>query len=517
MAQYMALYRKFRPVTFSDVVGQEHIIKVLQHQIANNQIGHAYLFCGSRGTGKTTTAKIFSRAINCTSPNNGEPCNECMVCKGILDASIPDVMEIDAASNNSVDDIRAIRDNVIYAPTMAKYKVYIIDEVHMLSTSAFNALLKTLEEPPENVIFILATTEPHKIPVTILSRCQRFEFRRIQKEDIAKRLEFVCEKNGVKAEKSALMIIAQAAEGALRDGLSLLDQIISSGATEITEANVRELLGITENSVTLGTLKAILSKDMASMLSIINNVVTSGKDIKYFVWEIVSLARDVLVYKNSNDENLLKNFTLLPDIKELAEVTANEKLSEIITYLSELEADIKGTTFPNILLEASLIQLMSGATKKVQEKNETAPIIINKPIPQAVNKAEAVSETVNQSKVKAREGSEKVAQSKAESSLNSGNWRDIINHLKNTGKMSLYATLVSAKANIEKDKITICFEQEFGKNVIERTENMAALKSSVLAICGADIPIKCLVEKKETASDDVENSLLKSGIDVNIL
>ena len=177
MAQYMALYRKFRPITFDDVVGQEHIIKVLKHQIANNQIGHAYLFCDSRGTGKTTTAKIFSRAINCTEQKNGEPCNECMVCKGIIDASIPDVMEIDAASNNSVDDIRAIRDNVIYAPTMAKYKVYIIDEVHMLSTSAFNALLKTLEEPPENVIFILATTEPHKIPVTILSRCQRFEFK----------------------------------------------------------------------------------------------------------------------------------------------------------------------------------------------------------------------------------------------------------------------------------------------------------------------------------------------------
>ena len=201
MSQYIALYRRFRPITFLDVVDQEQIVKVLKHQISNNQIGHAYLFCGSRGTGKTTTAKIFSRAVNCIRPVNGEPCNECEICKGILNSSITDVMEIDAASNNGVEDIRAIRENVIYAPTLAKYKVYIIDEVHMLSQSAFNALLKTLEEPPENVIFILATTEPHKIPITILSRCQRFEFRRISKEGIAKRLKMVCEENNIKCEE----------------------------------------------------------------------------------------------------------------------------------------------------------------------------------------------------------------------------------------------------------------------------------------------------------------------------
>ena len=506
MAQYMALYRKFRPITFNDVVSQEHIIKVLQHQIKNNQIGHAYLFCGSRGTGKTTTAKIFSRAINCTSPVNGEPCNECMVCKGIMDASIPDVMEIDAASNNSVDDIRSIRENVIYAPTLAKYKVYIIDEVHMLSTSAFNALLKTLEEPPENVIFILATTEPHKIPVTILSRCQRFEFKRISKEDIAKRLETVCEKNGVEADFSALMVVAQAAEGALRDGLSLLDQIISSGVTKISEANARELLGIAEVSLTSGILKAILSKDMGSMLSLVSTVVDSGKDIKYFVWEIISLARDVLVYKNSKDENLLKNFTLINEIKEFSESTSNEKLSEIITYLSELEADIKGATFPNILLEASLIQLMSDNIKPSIAKVESVPNII-KPVQNTT-----ISKVENTQPV-----AQKVEQKFSEN-IGSGSWRDIINHLKNIGKMSLYATLVSTKANIEKDKITVYFGQEFGKSVIERAENMAVLKNSVMAVFGAELPIKCVVEgSNKPSSNDAENTLINSGIDVNIL
>jgi len=511
MAQYMALYRRFRPITFDDVVGQEHIIKVLQHQIANNQIGHAYLFCGSRGTGKTTTAKIFSRAINCTSPVNGEPCNECLVCKGILEASIPDVMEIDAASNNSVDDIRAIRENVIYAPTMAKYKVYIIDEVHMLSTSAFNALLKTLEEPPQNVIFILATTEPHKIPITILSRCQRFEFKRISKENIAKRLENVCEKNNVKAEMAALMVIAQAAEGALRDGLSLLDQVISSGVTEITEAKARELLGIAEVSLTAGVLRAILNKDMANMLSLINKVVESGKDIKYFVWEIISLSRDILVYKNSKDENLLKNFTLLSDIKELSDTTTNEKLSEIIMYLSELEANIKGATFPNVLLEASLIQLMSGSQVRTVSmvKSEEVSVLAPKPSFQAPSNVETNSVSV------------KVEAPKVEATISggsSGSWRDVINHLKNSGKMSLYATLVSTKANIEKDKVTIFFTQEFGKNMIERSENLAALKNSVLAVCGAELPIKCVIEgAAQQSSNDAENTLIKSGIDVNIL
>jgi len=513
MAQYMALYRKFRPITFDDVVGQEHIIKVLQHQIANHQIGHAYLFCGSRGTGKTTTAKILSRAINCAEPKNGEPCNECLVCKGILDASIPDVMEIDAASNNSVDDIRAIRENVIYAPTMAKYKVYIIDEVHMLSGSAFNALLKTLEEPPENVIFILATTEPHKIPVTILSRCQRFEFKRISKEDIAKRLEVVCEKNGVKAEFSALMIIAQSAEGALRDGLSLLDQVISSGVSEITESVAREILGIAEVSQTAGILTAILNKDIANMLSLVNSVVDSGKDIKYFVWEIISLARDVLVYKNTRDTNLIKNFTLLKEIEELEKVTDNSKLGEIITYLSELEANIKGATFPNILLESSLIQLISGTTKQVTVTTEKT---VTKQVNIANQASNPVEKNIMTEPIQKQES--KIVQTEAKVASGSGNWRDIIDHLRGAGKMSLYATLVSTKANIEKDSITVYFAQEFGKNVIERPENMSSLKTSIKAILGAEIPVKCVVQGKENVtSSDAENSLINSGIDVNIL
>lgn len=509
MSQYIALYRKFRPTTFDDVVGQEQVIKVLKHQIQNNQIGHAYLFCGSRGTGKTSTAKIFSRAINCQSPKDGEPCNECDVCKGILSSSITDVMEIDAASNNSVDNIRTIRENVIYAPTLAKYKVYIIDEVHMLSTSAFNALLKTLEEPPENVIFILATTEPHKIPITILSRCQRFEFKRITKEDIAKRLKTVCEKNEVKATDEALMVIAQAADGALRDGLSLLDQIISSGVSDITEDIARELLGITKSSVTFTILNCIVNKDISTAISTVSEVVNSGKDIKYFVWEIISLARDVLVYQTTHDTTLINNYSSLEQIEALVS-TPKEKLAEIITYFSELENSIKSTTFPNVVLESALISFISNdgicKTQTVQ--------VVAQPKTNVATTNVAVSKEVT-----SPQASVNVEQAPAVSFSQSGEWKDVIKHLRDSGKMSLYATLVSTTANVSDSAVTINFSQAFGKTVVEKSENMATLKDAISSVIGKELPVKCIVNGANNMpdSDVTENTLLKSGIDVNIV
>ena len=223
---HKALYRVYRPKNFNDVIGQEHIVRTLKNQIENNNVGHAYLFCGTRGTGKTSTAKIFSRAVNCTNLHNDEPCNECENCREILEDKTMDVVEIDAASNNSVDDIRELRENVKYSPAKSKYKVYIIDEVHMLSQGAFNALLKTLEEPPSYVIFILATTEPHKIPATILSRCQRFDFKRVTVKDISSRMKYICEKEGIEADEKALNLIARNSQGEIRDALSILDQCI---------------------------------------------------------------------------------------------------------------------------------------------------------------------------------------------------------------------------------------------------------------------------------------------------
>jgi len=504
MSSYVALYRKFRPLIFEDVVGQEQITKILKHQIQNNQIGHAYLFCGGRGTGKTSTAKIFSRAVNCISPVNGEPCNECSVCKGILSSSVTDIMEIDAASNNGVDNIRSIKENVIYAPTIAKYKVYIIDEVHMLSGSAFNALLKTLEEPPENVIFILATTEPHKIPITILSRCQRFEFKRISKPNIVKRLQFICNEKQISCDENALNVIAQAADGALRDAISLLDKIISSGVTELTETAARNLLGLEQASTTTSMLQAILSSNLNEALNIISSVTDSGKDIKYFIWEIVNFARDVLIYKVTEDDSLINNYASLESVKSLKD-TDSTKLETIITNLSELENQIKASSFPNILLESSIIRLISDLNAPVKTYPQAQPVAnaVTYPSAQPVPTS-ALAPTPKKAATPPPPTSEA--------------WKEVIQHLKTSGKMSLYATLASTTANITDAGVTIYFKQEFGKNMIERSENMKTLKDSILSVCGKELNVKCIVESVEEKSsmDELENALLNSGIHVNI-
>ena len=257
---YTALYRKFRPDCFEDVKGQEHIVTTLQNQIKLDRIGHAYLFNGGRGTGKTSAAKIFARAINCLNPKDGEPCNECEICKAMLEGSLTDVVEMDAASNNSVEDIRAIRDEVNFLPTLAKNRIYIIDEVHMLSTGAFNALLKTLEEPPAHVKFILATTEPQKLPATILSRCQRFDFKRISEENIQKRLEIVCNQSGIDITKEALQVISILAEGAARDALSILERCSQEQEGTIDATLVKNLVGIPQTELVAKIVETIIQK-----------------------------------------------------------------------------------------------------------------------------------------------------------------------------------------------------------------------------------------------------------------
>ena len=280
---YTALYRKFRPMTFGEMVGQEHITRTLRNQIIANRVGHAYLFNGGRGTGKTSSAKILARAINCLNPKDGEPCNECEICKSALNGSLTDIVEMDAASNNSVEDIRSIREEVNFLPTKAKYRVYIIDEVHMLSTGAFNALLKTLEEPPEHVKFILATTEPQKLPATILSRCQRFDFKRISNEDIIKRLKIVCKESNVEVTEGALKIIAVLSEGAMRDALSILERCIQDGENKIDEDKIKDLVGIPKFDYINSIVNSIIEYNIEGALKTVEDVINQGKDLDNFV------------------------------------------------------------------------------------------------------------------------------------------------------------------------------------------------------------------------------------------
>ena len=296
---YTALYRKFRPMTFGEMVGQEHITKTLKNQIMANRVGHAYLFNGGRGTGKTSSAKILARAINCLNPKDGEPCNECEICKAAINGSLTDIVEMDAASNNGVEDVRSIREEVNFLPTKAKYRVYIIDEVHMLSIAAFNALLKTLEEPPEHVKFILATTEPQKLPATILSRCQRFDFKRISNDDIIKRLKIVCEESNIEITEGALQIIAVLSEGAMRDALSILERCIQDGENKIDEDKIKDLVGIPKFDFVNNIIQAIIEYNVDNAIQSTNDILNQGKDLDNFLWEMIKYVKDILVFQST--------------------------------------------------------------------------------------------------------------------------------------------------------------------------------------------------------------------------
>lgn len=357
---YTALYRKFRPDTFEDVKGQEHIVKTLKNQIKADRIGHAYLFCGTRGTGKTTIAKILARAVNCEHPVDGNPCGECRSCRAIAAGSSMNVIEIDAASNNGVDNIREIREEVAYSPAEGKYKVYIIDEVHMLSIGAFNALLKTLEEPPSYVIFILATTEAHKIPVTILSRCQRYDFRRITQGTIQDRLQDLMDQEQVEAEEKALRYIAKKGDGSMRDSLSLLDQCIAFYLGEkLTYDRVLEVLGAVDTEVFSQLLRKILKGDIKEVIAELERLILQGRDLTQFVNDFTWYLRNLMLMKASDDmEDILDVSTEnLNQLREEAAMIRNDTLMRYIRIFSELANDIRYATNKRVMVEMALIKL----------------------------------------------------------------------------------------------------------------------------------------------------------------
>ena len=357
---YTALYRKFRPSTFEDVKGQDHIVTTLKNQIRADRIGHAYLFCGTRGTGKTTIAKILARSVNCEHPVDGRPCNECPTCKAILAGVSTNVIEIDAASNNGVDNIREIREEVAYRPTQGRYKVYIIDEVHMLSTGAFNALLKTLEEPPSYVIFILATTEANKIPVTILSRCQRYDFRRITIDTIAARLSELMEKEGVDVEEKAIRYVAKAGDGSMRDALSLLDQCIAFYlGQKLTYDKVLEVLGTVDTEIFSQMLRTILAGDVTGSIRTLETLLNRGKELGQFVTDFTWYLRNLLLVKSADEtEELLdvstENLKLL---KEESTMVDDETLIHYIRVLSELSGQLRYAAQKRVLVEVALVKL----------------------------------------------------------------------------------------------------------------------------------------------------------------
>jgi len=373
---YQALYRKWRPDNFEDVKGQDHIVTTLKNQINADRIGHAYLFCGTRGTGKTSVAKIFAKAVNCEHPVNGSPCGECPTCKAIAAGTSMNVIEIDAASNNGVDNIREIRDEVQYSPTEGKYKVYIIDEVHMLSTGAFNALLKTLEEPPSYVIFILATTEVAKIPVTIMSRCQRYDFHRISIETIADRLSELMKAENIVVEDKAIRYVAKAADGSMRDALSLLDQCIAFHlGEELKYDDVLDVLGAVDIAIFSNMYKTIRENDVARCMNLMEDIIMQGRDLSQFVTDFIWYLRNLLLIKTTRDTDKIEDVIEvskdnIADMMEDAKEADVDTLMRHIRVLSELSNDMKTSTQKRVKAEVTFIKLMRPSMEKPADMTE---------------------------------------------------------------------------------------------------------------------------------------------------
>ena len=366
---YQALYRKWRPRSFDDVISQPHITTALRNQIREGRTAHAYLFTGSRGTGKTTCAKIFAKAVNCLDTTSPDPCGECAVCKGIDEGTILDVSEIDAASNNSVDDIRDLRDETAYLPAVCKYKVYIIDEVHMLSTAAFNALLKTLEEPPPHVTFILATTEPHKIPATIISRCQRMDFHRLGVSDMVKRTEEVLQRENAHIERDGLLAIARAAEGGMRDCLSLADQCLSFCGNKVSTQDVYSVLGSMEDGFLFDMAEAVLSSDPARALELLDQVVRDGCDLKVFLHDLTQHMRSLLLTKLCGHCSDILDCTedSMKRYEEQAKEAGETRLLRCSELLLQAEGRLRTVTMPRALIESTLVRISRPEEKRTMD------------------------------------------------------------------------------------------------------------------------------------------------------
>ena len=541
---YTALYRKFRPTTFADVVVQEHITKTLRNQIIADRVGHAYLFNGGRGTGKTSSAKILARAINCLNPKDGEPCNECEICRGALNGSLTDIVEMDAASNNSVEDIRSIREEVNFLPTKAKYRVYIIDEVHMLSPGAFNALLKTLEEPPEHVKFILATTEPQKLPATILSRCQRFDFKRISNEDIIKRLKVVCNESNIEITDSALNIIAVLSEGAMRDALSILERCIQDGENKIDEDKIKDLVGIPKIAFVNSITEAIIDYDIDKALKSMDDILNEGKDLNNFLWEIIKYIKDILIYKSSKKADLYSEDEIA-NINAISEKVTKEKLVNLIYELSKLETDMKWSTQKTIMFQAGIIKLCSNEfdsssnieerVDKIEKYLKSGRVAVN--TMQVPVSATPVNQTQNYNLNNRVQSTPTVASNtvkqntmankpKQYSSDLSKSWPTIVKDLKQNGKIVLYTNLMNTSAE-EINDMTVGLKfpnglSSFGKTVLEKQENIKEISTLVSMACGKEMQIKYISEAQSQAvvhrpEDDIQKLANQSDIPFNVI
>ena len=516
---YTALYRKYRSKTFDEIMGQDSIVKILKNQVKNGNISHAYLFSGTRGTGKTSCAKILARAINCLNENEGNPCNTCKSCEGILDGSLMDVVEMDAASNNGVDDIRELKEKVVYPPTSLKYKVYIIDEVHMLSKGAFNALLKILEEPPKHLVFILATTEPERIPTTILSRCQRFNFRRISRDTIIENLKKISQEEGKKCDEKIFKLIASKSDGAMRDALSLLDQVLAFG-DDVSFEMALDILGMASEEELLKLAGAILQSDMTSAFNLLKQILYSGKDVITVFKDLIQVLRDILVYKSEgSDENLIYSYKK-EDLDSFSSF-GKEDILRSMTVLSEKSQDAKFSFDPRVVLELAIIEIISFEdVKKSLAKTETKTRgkeekdeIFNK------NQADILEpETLEEqepSQNKLKEESEKEVESKKEEKISTAfefDFKDFVEELDDTILKSLMGHIKSS--DFSNNMINFYVENEFNLDMLKSSEKSLAQSLEVYMKRPIEFRISVRTPAKEEARAKLEELFGKEKLDI---
>ena len=526
---YTALYREWRPKTFNDVVGQEHITTTLKNQILNHRIAHAYLFCGTRGTGKTSTAKVFAKALNCLNLQDGEPCNECEMCRKINEGLAIDVTELDAASNNGVDKIRDIIDDVKYPPQEAKYKVYIMDEVHMLSAGAVNAFLKTLEEPPNNVIFILATTDPQKLPITILSRCQRFDFKRINNNEITARLRKIVDDQNVLADERSLNLIARVSDGAMRDSLSILDQAISMGNGNVDYNTVVSMLGLVTNEHLFNLTNAVIQRSVEKSIEIIEDVIYSGKDIYLFIKDLIAHYRNLLMVKvTNNPEEVLdmseENIAL---IKEQGSRLRAEEIMRCIRILQEAENNAKLSKQARLYCELAVIKMCkieydTSNEVMLTRLNKLEESLRNGSIKVATASKEVAQ--INNSKTTNAMPGNKVVKEQYSNEVNVGvnpdskitindvkkSWKDIIERFKARREMIISSLIMIGKpVDCSNGIITVEFDNqnEFAKNRLSEAKNRDIINDVFFEIFREKVKVNFVVQSDDNRGKSTEDIL----------